>query len=147
MRRLVLALLVGLTALPAVAQVSTPIPAPEAIPGPSLNADAFDHYTLGRTLSYNFEGTPYGIEEYLPNRRVQWAFMGQECQTGIWYERNGNICFIYDNAPSDEQCWRFYGTETGLRGVFQGVDGPGTELYEVQQSDAPLTCMGPGVGV
>lgn len=138
MRQLSLALLVALAALPALAQTSDQ---------PSMNAEAFDAYTLGRTLSYSQQGTPYGIEEYLPNRRVRWAFVGQECQTGVWYERNGNICFLYDNAPSDEQCWRFHASEGGLRGVFQGPDGPSTELYEVQQSSEPLTCAGPGVGV
>ncbi|MFN4100313.1 MAG: hypothetical protein ACK4GT_11100 [Pararhodobacter sp.] len=127
--------------LPALAQTA---PAPDQ---PAMSAAEFDAYTRGRTLSFNFEGTPYGIEEYLPDRRVRWAFMGQECQDGVWYERNGNICFLYEYAPSDEQCWRFYATDNGLRGVFQGPDGPSTELYEVEQSNAPLTCEGPGVGV
>lgn len=138
MRLLSLALLVSLAAPPVSSQTSDQ---------PSMNAEAFDAYTLGRTLSFSMQGTPYGIEEYLPNRRVRWAFVGQECQTGVWYERNGNICFLYDNAPADEQCWRFYASDDGLRGVFQGPDGPSTELYEVQQSSDPLTCAGPGVGV
>jgi len=111
-----------------------------------LDAEAFDSYTQGRTLSFALDGVPYGIEEYLPNRRVRWAFIGQECQTGVWYERNGNICFLYDNAPTDEQCWQFTLTDDGLRGVFQGPDGPSTELYEVQDSDMPLNCAGPSVG-
>jgi len=89
MRLLSLALLVSLAALPAPAQTDSP----------SMTAEEFDAYTLGRTLSYSLQGTPYGIEEYLPDRRVRWAFVGQECQTGVWYERNGNICFLYDNAP------------------------------------------------
>ncbi|MCW1931960.1 hypothetical protein [Pararhodobacter zhoushanensis] len=112
-----------------------------------IGAEEFQAYTEGRTLSYNFSGTPYGTEEYLPDRRVRWAFRDQECQDGVWYERNGNICFLYDNDPTDEQCWSFYATSDGLRGVFQGPDGPTTELYEVEQSSAPLSCMGPEVGV
>lgn len=138
MRLLSLALLATLAALPAPAQTADQAP---------MDGAAFDAYTLGRTLSYSMQGTPYGIEEYLPNRRVRWAFVGQECQTGVWYERNGNICFLYDNAPTDEQCWRFFASDGGLRAIFQGPDGPSTELYEVQQSDQPLTCAGPGVGV
>ena len=136
--------------LPALATLTMLALFPFALPGVAqqrLDADAFDAYTRGRTLSYNFMGTPYGIEEYLPNRRVRWAFMGQDCQTGVWYERNGNICFLYDNAPTDEQCWTFTLSEDGLRGVFQGPDGPSTELYEVEQSDQPLVCPGPDVGV
>lgn len=126
--------------------LALPLAAQEAGPTP-MDAAAFDAYTQGRTLSYSMQGQPFGIEEYLPGRRVRWAFVGQECQTGVWYERNTNICFLYDNAPTDEQCWQFTESEGALRGVFQGPDGPSTELYEVQQSDQPLTCAGPGVGV
>ncbi len=146
MRRIALATMIALSALPGLAQ-SVPVPPVQSEAMTPLNAQGFDAYTRGRTLSYNFAGSPYGIEEYLPDRRVRWAFMGQECQEGVWFERNGNICFIYDNAPTDEQCWRFYASENGLHGVFQGPDGPGTELYEVETSDQPLTCTGPGVGV
>jgi len=112
-----------------------------------MTAEEFDAYTRGLTLTYSVEGTPYGVEQYLPNRRVRWTFIGDQCQDGIWYERAGNICFIYDNAPMNEQCWQFFQTEGGLRAVFQGPDGPSTELYEVQQNDAPMACMGPDVGV
>lgn len=131
--------------LPAVAQNGpTVAPAPEGAP---MTAEEFDAYTLGRTLSYAIQGSPYGIEEYLPGRRVRWTFVGDECQDGRWYERAGNICFIYDNAPDNEQCWRFYPTDRGMRAVFQSSEGPTTELYEVQEFNGPLACMGPGVGV
>lgn len=133
-----LAVFLMATALPALAQEAAETP---------MNAQEFDDYTLGRTLSFNVQGTPYGVEQYLPNRRVRWTFIGDQCQDGVWYERNGNICFLYENAPTNEQCWDFYRTETGLRAVFQGLDGPTTELYEVEQNDTPMACMGPGVGV
>lgn len=136
----------GLAALALVLAISLPVAAQEAT-GTALSADAFDAYTLGRTLSYHVQGQAYGVEQYLPNRRVRWTFVGDQCQDGVWYERNGNICFLYENAPSNEQCWTFFETETGLRAVFQGPDGASTELYEVEQTDAPMACMGPGVGV
>lgn len=126
------------TALPALAQEQT---------GTPMNAEAFDAYTQGRTLSYNVEGMPYGVEQYLPNRRVRWTFIGDQCQDGVWYERNNHICFLYENAPTNEQCWTFFETETGLRAIFQGLEGAATELYEVEQNDAPMACFGPGVGV
>ncbi|MCB1359713.1 MAG: hypothetical protein H6899_07725 [Rhodobacter sp.] len=149
MRSIPLAALVLAVALPALAQEqSKPDTAPQATPSaPAMTADEFDAYTLGRTLSYAFQGTPYGVEQYLPDRHVRWAFNGDDCQDGTWYERNGNICFVYENAPGNEQCWRFYRSGDGMRGVFQGPDGPGTELYEVQQNDRPMACLGPGVGV
>lgn len=111
-----------------------------------LTGEAFERHTTGRTLSFSFNGVPYGIEQYLPGRRVLWAFVGDTCQEGIWYEREGMICFIYDHNP-DEQCWSFYRSDSGLRAVFEGPDGPSTELYEVERSNQPLTCEGPGVGV
>ncbi|MCC5971833.1 MAG: hypothetical protein JJU15_17980 [Pararhodobacter sp.] len=111
-----------------------------------MDGDSFEAYTTGRTLSFSIEGVPYGVEQYLPGRRVLWAFLGEDCQEGTWYERDSMICFVYDANPA-EQCWSFYRSETGLRAVFEGPDGPGTELYEVEQSSRPLTCEGPGVGV
>jgi len=150
MRSLALAALALIAAMPAAlptqALAQEQEQAPAQVQGAMTGAQ-FDAYTRGRTLSYNFQGTPYGIEQYLPNHRVRWAFVGQECQDGVWYERNGAICFLYDAAPNDEQCWTFYETDHGMRGVFQGPDGPSTELYEVEQSDVPLTCQGPNVGV
>lgn len=142
----VLALALGAT-LPAWAETGNRSPATRAADETPLDAEAFDAYTRGRTLSFVHMGQPYGIEEYLPDRRVRWAFIGDECQDGTWYERAGNICFLYDNAPDNEQCWRFYLSGDRLRGVFQGPDGPSTELYEVEQSSTPLACQGPGVGV
>ena len=111
-----------------------------------MNAEEFEAHVEGRTLTFSFMGEAYGVEQYLPGRRVLWAFIGDACQEGIWYQREDMICFAYEVTP-DEQCWHFYRTETGLRGVFVGADGPGTELYEVENSAAPMSCPGPGLGV
>lgn len=123
-----------------------PFTAPPLAAKEPMDAGQFEDYTTGRTLSFSAEGVPYGIEQYLPGRRVLWAFLGDTCQEGTWYERGGMICFVYDHNPV-EQCWSFYRTETGLRAIFQGPDGPGTELYEVERSTRPLSCAAPGVGV
>ena len=139
MRRLVAATLLasafGAFALPTAAQ--SPVP---------MTAEDFEAHVEGRTLTFHFLGQPYGVEQYLPGRRVLWAFIGDECQEGVWYPRADMICFAYDANP-EEQCWHFYRTPGGLRGVFVGADGPGTELYEVENSAGPLNCRGPGVGV
>jgi len=126
--------------------MALPLAAPALAADERMNAESFERYTTGRTLSFSFDGVPYGIEQYLPGRRVLWAFLGDQCQEGVWYEREGMICFVYDANPV-EQCWSFFRSETGLRAVFEGPDGPGTELYEVERSSQPLTCEGPGVGV
>jgi hypothetical protein len=111
-----------------------------------MNAEQFDAYVTGRTLTFHHLGQPYGIEQYLPDRRVLWAFIGDECAEGVWFQRDDMICFVYEHNP-EEQCWHFYRTGTGLRGVFVGADGPGTELYEVKDANAQLGCTAPGLGV
>jgi hypothetical protein len=117
-----------------------------ALPGHAeepMSADEFEAYVDGRTLTFGDSSGPYGIERYHDNRRVTWAFIGQECQSGEWYPEADMICFVYDFEPVP-QCWRFYQSEAGLRADF--ANGPGSSvLYEVLDADQPLIC--PGVGV
>ncbi len=44
------------------------------------------------------------------------------------------------------QCWTFTRGSRGLIAKFLGADD-GRELYEAQQSDKPMACLGPDVGV
>jgi hypothetical protein len=110
-----------------------------------MTAAEFDAYATGKTLTYSVGGEIYGAEQYLAGRRVVWAVKGDDCTDGIWYEDAGLICFAYEglNTP---QCWNFYLGPTGVRAQFVG-DGPTSELSEVAQSPAPLSCAGPEVGV
>ena len=128
MRAMILALVLP---LPALAQ-------------PMTGAE-FDAYTAGRTLTYNSGGQAYGIEQYLKNRHVRWAFLGDDCVDGTWYEDNGQICFTYENDGTP-QCWTFEKGSAGLIARFQN-DPAVTELYETRQSDKPMLCLGPKVGV
>ncbi len=128
-----LALAVCLAALPAAAQ-DTPMTAAE-----------FDAYSTGKTLTYARNGAIWGTEQYLPGRRVIWAFTADECKDGIWYSDQDAICFVYEDQP-DIQCWTFYLTSSGLSARFLG-DPDGTPLSEVAQTAGPMPCMGPGVGV
>ncbi len=127
-----LALILSLIAAPSLAQEY-------------MTADEFDAYTKGRTFSYGADGMPYGIEQYLDNRRVRWSFVEGTCQEGEWYEEDGLICFVYDTEP-DPQCWSFREGPNGLIAKFEN-DPTSVELYEVGQSDEPLVCPGPDVGV
>lgn len=110
-----------------------------------LSATEFEAYATGKTLSYAQDGVVWGSEQYLKDRRVIWAFTEDECQYGHWFEDQGNICFLYDN-DLQPQCWRFFREDSGLRAIFMGADG-GTSLSEVGQSNTPLNCPGPDVGV
>ncbi|WP_171207731.1 MULTISPECIES: hypothetical protein [unclassified Ruegeria] len=110
-----------------------------------LSADEFDAYTQGKTLFYGFEGQIYGVERYLPNRRVIWSFLDGQCKEGIWYEQQGQICFVYEDR-SDPQCWVFTETGRGLLAQFEG-DPQATELYEAEDIGEEMVCLGPDVGV
>ncbi|GAA3870492.1 hypothetical protein [Celeribacter arenosi] len=109
-----------------------------------LSASEFDDYTVGKTLTFSEGGLAYGTEQYFSNNRVKWAFDEDTCVDGFWYEEESNICFVYEHG-GDPQCWQFFLQGDKLRAVFQGSSG--TELYEAEASDSPLTCMGPQVGV
>ena len=110
-----------------------------------LTAEEFDAYTLGKTLSYSSMGEPYGVEQYLSNRRVRWAFVDDTCRIGHWYEDAGNICFVYEHDATP-QCWTFHLDEGKLMARFIS-DELGTELNELNQTPEPLACTGPDVGV
>lgn len=112
-----------------------------------LTGAQFDRYTSGKTLMFLESDQAYGIEQYLPGRRVKWAFDDGECQDGEWYEpQTGLICFVYEGAPDEPQCWNFFQKPKGLMARFAS-DPNGTELYEARQSFQPLHCIGPEVGV
>jgi len=132
MRMTILSLAACLAVLPAAAQ-------------DVMSAADFEAYVEGRTLTYHDQGVAYGIEQYLPGRKVRWAYIGDECWDGYWYEEAGNICFVYERSP-EPKCWQFTRRSGRLSAMFVGSDD-GLELYEVMSSDEPLTCLGPNVGV
>ncbi|MEM6310444.1 MAG: hypothetical protein AAF754_10370 [Pseudomonadota bacterium] len=109
-----------------------------------MSADEFERYTEGKTLTYVENGFAYGVEEYLPGRRVRWSFLDGRCSDGVWYEEAGGICFVYENNP-DPQCWSFRASPRGLVADFIGDDAP--RLYEAQNLDEEMLCLGPEVGV
>jgi hypothetical protein len=110
-----------------------------------MGAQEFEDYTTGKTLYFREDGMTYGAERYLPGRRVEWSFLDGLCKSGEWYPDGQSICFVYEDRP-DPQCWEFESTQGGLRATFVG-EAAATELYEAAQSDEPLVCLGPEVGV
>ncbi len=121
------------------------LPAVSASAQSTLSAADFDEYTRGKTLFYGFQGQVYGVEKYLPNRRVIWSFLDGDCKEGVWYELDGQICFIYEDRL-DPQCWVFTRSGTGLIAQFEG-DPAQTELYEAEDIDEEMVCYGPDIGV
>lgn len=111
-----------------------------------MSVAEFEAYVTGKTLTYSQFGQVYGTEEYLADRKVRWAFTEDVCQYGTYYESDpGLICFVYDIDPTPH-CWTFWQEGTGLRAL-SVTDTPGSELSEVSQTDEPLACAGPDLGV
>ena len=129
-----LALTLLLLAIPELLEAETPMTAAE-----------FEAYATGKILTYADDGAVWGTEQYKPDRRVVWAFTASECRDGYWYEKDDQICFVYED-PNDPQCWWFYRREGGIAARFVG-DPEGITLSEVAQSDGPMPCAGPDVGV
>ena len=127
------------------ALVSLTLSAPAA--SAQMSASEFEAYTTGKTLYFGSNGREYGVEEYMENRRVRWSFLDGRCRDGEWYEdTRGMICFVYEDTP-DPQCWTFErGSRGGLVARFEN-DPDGTELYEANQDEQPMMCLGPEVGV
>ena len=114
--------------------LATPAPAQEG-----MNAEEFDAYVTGRTLSFStFNNPAYGIERYLPGRRVMWSDFDGTCQYGVWFESKGDICFRYEDNPVN-QCWTIFEDPDGLRGVYTTVPNT-TVIYEMRDSDDQLIC-------
>jgi hypothetical protein len=116
-----------------------------AEPPPRMTGAEFEAYTTGKTLTFSQRGQIYGAEQYLPDRKVRWAFKGDICRDGSWFEEAGLICFVYDYDPT-AQCWNFWRQDGRLTGLYIG-DSAGSELAEVAQSPDPLPCAGPEPGV
>lgn len=121
--------------------LSAPVLAGEA----PMSGKEFEAYSTGKTLTYAANGEVYGVEQYLSNRRVRWAFVDDTCRIGHWYENGEEICFVYEHDATP-QCWTFHLIDGKLKARFI-ADPPRTELSEVNQSEEPLACTGPDVGV
>ena len=113
---------------------AAPLQAQDAMNGPE-----FDAYVTGKTITFRTEANPaYGVERYLPNRRVMWSAFDGTCKYGVWFESKGDICFRYDDIPL-AQCWTMYDEPNGLRGVY--TTNPNTTvIFEVLGRDDPLIC-------
>ena len=133
--RIVLALLLA----------ASPAFAAPAFADEPLNADQFDALTLGRTMTWSEFGAVYGIEEYLPNRRVRWSAVGDDCKLGHWYAEAGAICFRYEDDPEPD-CWIVTQSGTDLFARYL-TNPPEIDPVKVQDAPAPMSCPGPEVGV
>lgn len=104
-----------------------------------MTATEFEAYVKGRTLSFGTLGNPsYGVEMYLPDRRVLWSGAPGECTNGTWFARDDSICFLYEDDP-EEKCWEIYDDPAGLRAVFTTRPDT-TVIFEAVKDAVPLVC-------
>ncbi|MEY1554881.1 hypothetical protein AB3Y40_04525 [Yoonia sp. R2331] len=104
-----------------------------------MTAKEFDTYATGRTLTFGLaDGTVFGVEQYLPDRRVIWSRMDGTCTDGFWYAHKSNICFVYENDP-EPKCWEIFRTANGIRADFANQPGT-TVLFEAIEDPAALIC-------
>ena len=118
------------------------VPAMAIEDGTPMTPEAFEEFAEGQTLSFSLGGVPYGMEQYLPGRRVIWAFVGEECREGDWFPIGQQICFEYDDEPGRLHCWTFY---EGPEGLVARSEGMGSHV-RVERSSEPMICPGPEVG-
>ena len=104
-----------------------------------MTAAEFEAYVTGRTITFSTPLNPtYGVERYLPGRRVMWSTFDGICKYGVWFESKGDICFRYDDDP-EHKCWTIYDEPGGLRGVFTTRPNT-TVIFEVPDREDPLIC-------
>ena len=107
-----------------------------------MTAVEFDAYVTGKTLTFDTPGGDfYGVEQYRKDRQVVWQAEGGPCVEGVWFEKGGNICFLYETDP-EPKCWAVFKTKDGIRAEFQ--NRPGTPpITETLTESQPLSCPEP----
>lgn len=115
-----------------------------ALADPPLTAEAFDVLTLGRTMTWAQFGQVYGVEQYLPDRRVRWTVLGDDCKAGHWYPSGDQICFQYEDDAAPD-CWTITLNSPGMSARHASVS-PETEPVIVEETTEPMACFGPKVG-
>ena len=110
-----------------------------------LTAEEFDALTQGRTMTWAEFGQVYGVEQYLPDRRVRWTVVGDDCKLGHWYPEGAMICFRYED-DSEPDCWTITTGTKGLEARYAGLAADAAPVV-VEETTKPLACFGPKVGV
>lgn len=110
-----------------------------------LSAEEFEALSEGHTLRFDQRDLPFGAEQFFEGRRTLWRPLGGECVEGVWYERDGAICFLYEEQGS-EQCWHLLRREGEIYArSIDDVSGA-AELRMSERSTRPLDCPGPSLG-
>jgi hypothetical protein len=112
-----------------------------------LTGAEFEAFTTGKIMDHAISGRVYGAEKYFPDRRVRWAFTGDECMEGSWYDKGTLICFVYEDRPEPE-CFSYLRKGAGLVAIpeYDSLSAPANPV-DLFETNRPLACLGPEVGV
>jgi hypothetical protein len=128
--------------------LSAALSCPAAAETPMTGAEFQAHVGTG-TFSYRYSNGVRGTADYGPGRTLLWAFEGDTCISGTWFEDGDQLCFAFQDGQLSA-CWLFYKDKGRLRGqaTYLGSgDLAEIEIFEVSHTDQPLGCPGPAVGV
>lgn len=109
-----------------------------------LTAAEFDALTLGRTMTWADYGQVYGVEQYLPGRRVRWTELGDDCKLGHWYPEGDAICFLYEDDPTPA-CWEISLSGSGMLAL-DLADVIAEPPVVIEETSESMPCFGPEVG-
>jgi hypothetical protein len=109
-----------------------------------MTPEEFEAWSTGQTLDYWIDGAYWGSERHLEDRKTRDADADGACREGRWFPKDGMICFVYMGDPG-EHCWLFF--RDGSRVLAEVADAENGLSTEVTLADAPLSCIGPDVGV
>ncbi|WP_225030285.1 hypothetical protein [Xinfangfangia pollutisoli] len=131
MRRLVaLALAAAAFAGPVLATVDAP-----------LTAEGFDALTRGKTMDTATAAGIYGIESFLPGRKVIWRD-AERCVRGSWAQVEDKICFFYEDKPGDQVCWTYYDRGDHIEGWYAGPEPVSDPISLTPGASGPVNCDG-----
>lgn len=112
-----------------------------------LTGDQFDELSQGGTYTFTYPGeAAYGIELYLPDRQVIWAFLAEDqCIEGYWYEDTpGELCFVYPELNQPDQCWNVFLNDGKMTADFIGDFG--VRLAALRPTSQTMPCLGEYLG-
>jgi hypothetical protein len=135
-------LVLFLAAWPALAGADTPLTGP-------LTGAEFQAHIGQNTFSYQYSNGVRGTADYGPDRSFLWAFEGDSCFEGYWFDRGNEICFAFVDGTLSA-CWHIFKDGNRLLGkaTYLSSGSPlDLELREVSHTDQPMVCPGPDVGV
>lgn len=124
------------------------LPGPVLAEAPMTGAE-FQAHVSQNTISYLYSNGVRGVADYGPDRTLRWAFEGDACINGYWFEDGDQLCFAFEDGTLSA-CWHFYRDGDRIRGTATRRSSGNTseiDIFEVSHSDQPLTCPGPDVGV